>query len=753
MPVGLLALKRSNIMRKWTRRGFITAGVVSGAALMVGIGVRPGHRVPKLKKLVAEENEALVNAWVKITPDNRVIAIVPHCEMGQGVHTSLPMMLAEELDADWSSVEVMEAPDDIEYANYGLTQGYILGNADIPEVLVPTVNGAFLEITQLLKLQITGGSLSVRTTGVIAMRMAGATARSMLIKAASAEWLVHESEISTEANHLIHKQSNRKATFAQFAAKAAEFTPPSSPKLKKPSEYKIVGTSKRRLDLTSKLDGSAGFGIDIDLPDMVYAAVNNAPVFGSRLISVDTTKFDKQANSSGKGVSEIITLDSAVISIASSYWQADKNLKRIKVEWSEVDASKVSSATIFKQFGNDLMNAVKNDSASVDFEKGNAKNAMRAADIKVDSEYRQPFLAHATMEPLNCTAVVKNGFCEVWTGSQNPLGFRAEIADALDMDLDKVKVNNQYLGGGFGRRAIADYAIQAAVIASKLNKPVKLIWSREEDTQQDHYRQACISRFQAGLDSDGKVVAWANQYVDKHEPVEAPHIPYNIPNQQIDFVDSPTHVPFGPWRSVDHSLHAFFTESFIDELAVKTNTDPFEFRDALLTSDKRMQTLLRKVAALSKWKKPLPKGWGRGIAIHRSFGSIVAQVAEVGIEKLTNGNLKPVVKQVYCAVDCGLAINPDGLVAQMEGGIVYGLTAALYGEITLKNGAVEQSNFDDYEMLRMDASPNITVEIVNSGNQLGGAGEPGTPPIMAAVANAIYDATGQRCRSIPFKLS
>lgn len=756
-------------MSKWTRRSFITAGLVSCGALVVGVAIRPGNRVSKLKGLVASTDENLVNAWVKINPNNRITVIVPHCEMGQGVHTSLPMMLAEEMDVDWSMVDVMEAPDDLEYANYALARGFIMGDVNVPEALVQTVNGGFLKITQMLKLQITGGSTSIRNTGVHAMRMAGASAKDMLIEAAANVWKVNVNEITTKSNYLYHKASQQQAPYSEFAEIASKMTPPSAPKLKQVKDYQLVGTSPDRVDLVPKINGEAKFGIDKELPNLVFAAVKRSPVFGETLMSVDS----KEALLM-KDVLQVVQLDNAVAVIAKGYWQAEQALARLKIQWSESSNSLVSTKSLFKQFKQDMKTAIENGDEKIDFEKGDAQQALLTANKIVEAEYSQPYLAHTPMEPLNCTVQIKEGFCELWTGSQNPLGFRSEVAEALGFELDNVKVHNHFLGGGFGRRAIADYAVQAALIVAQISgnnnlsseklssgklpskklsseTPVKVIWSREEDIKQDWYRQACVSQFKAGLNEQGFPIAWLNQYVDKHEPEEAPHIPYKVENQFIHYADSPTHIPFGPWRSVDHSLHAFFTESFIDECAHTAKQDPYQYRQQLLTDSPRLLKALNTVAEKANWNESAINHdsslqVGKGIAIHQSFNTIVAQVAEVEVI-----NNKIQVTKVTCVVDAGFAINPDGLVAQMEGGIIFGLTAALYGEINIEKGQVKENNFDDYPMIRMDASPVIEVHIINSGSSLGGGGEPGTPPIMAAVANAVFAATGKRFRDLPLQ--
>lgn len=729
-------------MNKWSRRAFITAGALAGGALVIGIAVRPGNRAPQVGPLVAGEDETMFNVWLKIAPDNTVTAIVPHAEMGQGVHTTLAMMLAEEMDADWQSVKVMEAPARKEYANYALARGYLVGDIDFPAFLIDTVDGFFLKATQFASLQITGGSTSVPTTGQLAMRVAGAAAKAVLLGAAAGEWDVPVDELRAESSHVLHEPSGRRAPFASFAKAAAGLRLPVKPTLKTPREFNILGTDVQRLDIPAKVDGSAQFGIDAVLPGMQYAAVMAAPVFGTRVGSLNPRSIQDLP-----GIRKVVNLGDAVAVIAEGYWQAQKALEKLEVEFSANGKETIEQSDIFAQFERDLDAARTDGREIVDFAVGDADSALAAATRIVEAEYRVPYLSHAPMEPMNCTAWVHDDTCEIWTGTQNPLGFAAEVADALDMDIDDVILHNQYLGGGFGRRAFPDYAIQAARIAEEVPYPVKLIWSREEDMRHDHYRQASISRFRAGLDASGRPTAWINQYVEKHDPKEAPYIPYAIDNQFIHYAESATHVPWGFWRSVDHSLHAFFTESFIDELAIEAGRDPYLYRQALLQDQPRFRAVLDLAAEKAGWDRALPSNHGRGIAIHRSFGTIVAQVAEIEI----NGG-KVIPRRVVCAVDAGFAMHPDGIRAQMESGIVYGLTAALYSEISISRGRVAQSNFHDYKMLRINESPEIETHIINSGEKIGGAGEPGTPAIAPAVANAIYDVTGRRIRQLPISL-
>lgn len=729
-------------MGKWTRRAFISAGVLAGGVVVFGIAIRPGNRADKVAGLVATDDETVFNVWVKIAPDNRITAIVPHADMGQGVHTTLAMMLADELDADWNLVEVMEAPAHKEFANYALAKGFAAGDVDFPSWLVGTVDGFFLTVMKAMNMQITGGSTSVPTTGQAGMRIAGAATKAVLVQAAAEAWDVSATELVAANSEISHPASGRKSPYAEFARAATELSQPVKPVLKTPEEYTIMGTDVPRLDVPAKVDGSARFGIDARLPGMKYATVKAAPVFGATVKS-----FDQSAVRDMPGVRRVVDLGDAVAVVADGYWQAKKALDKLPVEFAESGNESVEQSDIFRQFAADMDAATANGDEITDMAIGDTETAIAAADSIVEAEYRVPYLSHAPMEPMNCTAWLHDGVCELWTGTQNPLGFAAEVADALDMDLANVQLHNGFLGGGFGRRAFPDYTIQAARIAAEVSYPVQLIWSREEDMRHDHYRQASISRFRAALDSSGRPTAWVNQYVEKHDPAEAPYIPYGIDNQYIHYAESATHVPWGFWRSVDHSLHAFFTESFIDEVAFAAGQDPWRYRHDLLAAAPRFQKVLDAAAELSDWGADLPDNFGRGIAIHQSFGTIVAQVVEV---EISEGRAIP--RRAYCAVDAGFAMHPDGMRAQMESGIIYGLTAALYSDISIRRGAVAQSNFHDYPMLRMDESPEIETVIINSGERIGGAGEPGTPAIAPALVNAIFNATGKRIRELPVRL-
>ena len=728
-------------MGKWTRRAFVTTGVLTGGALVLGIAIRPGNRAKKVKGMISGEDETVLNIWLKIAPDNTITVIVPHAEMGQGTHTTLPMMLADEMDADWKLVKMLEAPGNKEYANYALAKGFIMGEKDIPSLLIGTVDGIFLTATKQINMQMTGGSSSVRFTGMLAMRVAGAAARAVLVEAAAEQWNVATETLEVKNSYISHHGSNRSAPFASFAAKAADLSQPAKPRLKNPREFTLMGTSPARFDIPAKVNGTATFGIDVKRPDMKYAAIKAAPVFGAKLIPLADNAIQNMP-----GVLKIVNLEGAVAVIADGYWLAKKALDALPVEFGQSTHDTVGSADIYDTYLRDMEVAIANGKEEKDVKKGNVDNVFKTAADIMEAEYRVPYLAHATMEPMNCTAFVHDEGCELWVGSQNPLGFADSVAEVLDLDADKVVVHNQYLGGGFGRRFAPDVAIQAALIAKEVDFPVKLIWSREEDTRHDLYREANISRFKAALNDKGQISAWNNQFLFKHDPEEAPHIPYGVDNQNIHYTNSETHVPWGYWRSVDSSMHGFFTESFIDELAHKANKDPYRFRREHLDNAPRFLAVLDLAAEKANWDERLPENWGRGISLHHCFGTIVGQVAEV---EIIGETVK--VHRVVCVADPGYAFHRDGFTAQMESGIVFGLTAALYGEITIENGAVMQSNFHDYQMLRMNESPKIETHIISSENWPGGAGEPSTPGIAPAVTNAIFNATGIRIRELPVK--
>ncbi|WP_095012903.1 xanthine dehydrogenase family protein molybdopterin-binding subunit [Tsuneonella mangrovi] len=731
-------------MGKWTRRGFIGAGVLTGGALVVGVAVRPDNPIGEVREDVASgPGEQLVNAWVKVDKDNTVTAIVPHCEMGQGAHTALAQMLADEMDADWSKVAVMQAPADGFYVVPDTAREFVAKwSVDAPNWLEPTYNGLFTKVARLADAMITGGSSSVRTTGQHTMRIAGAAARHMLVAAAADEWNVPASEIVASNSLLTHQPSGKTATYGDFAEAASKQHMPQTPPLKDVSQYKLMGRPLQRLDIPAKVNGSAKFGIDAQIAGQAlkYAAIRQPPVPGAKIASVSSADAEKMA-----GVHKVLNLDDFVAVVADSYWQAQQALNAVETTYSKTDDDGLDSAGLYARFSKTLDDAGDSGGKSLR-DDGDANDAFAKASKKVTAEYRVPFLAHAAMEPMNCTAWAQSDKCEVWTSTQVPLMARTAIAKALDLSKEDVIVNQLYLGGAFGRRLESDYPVQAARVSKAIGAPVKLIWSREEDTQHDFYRPADISRFSAGIDAAGKPVSWNNAFTQLNDPPGSWDVAhYDIPNVLVRHAKAGLHLRFGSLRSVDHSQQGFFIESFIDELAHAAGQDPFEYRRTLLAKSPRHKAVLERVAQMAGWGTAPAKGTARGIALVPSFGTIVAEVAQVTLE-----NGVPRVTNVWCCADAGYVMNPDGFAAQMEGGINYGLSAALHSQVTLKDGAVEQANFDTFPVLRMNEAPDIAVDFINGNSRvLGGAGEPGLPPIAPAVTNAIFALTGKRIRELP----
>jgi len=723
---------------KLTRRRFLLGTTVVGGGLLLGYAsTRPS------KHRIANETagaEPFLTTWLRISEDNTVTIIVPHSEMGQGVHTSLPMMAADELDADWNLVKVEQAPATDLFANGVLVKGFAesLG-VSVPRFLDGLATAATMKVAEIMNMQITGGSSSVRFTGELGMRAAGAAAREMIIKAASARLDVPESELSTSLSQVHHKASGRSLSYGELATDAALFEPSAKPKLKEEKDFTLMGRSIARVDIPAKVDGSAAYGIDAEAPGMLYAAVKTAPVFGNKLLSVNA-----DAALSRRGVVKVIELENAVAVVADNFWRAQQALAILDVTFETTANDQVNSQSIYDQFDEALRGELNEDVLA-----GDTAAALASAETVVEATYRVPYLAHAAMEPMNCTVHFHDGKCDVWTGTQDNLGIRGRVATVAEMDENDVTLHGFYLGGGFGRRLPTDINTidQATLIAKHFDVPVKTLWSREDDMQQDYYRPAVTSKFRGGFDANNQLIAWENHYIGKNEPAEAAHTPYSIANQDIAYAESETHVPFGAWRSVAHSQHTFFLESFVDELAHRSGQNPYQFRLNMLSDKPRHTAVLKAAAEQAGWGRNLAEGHAQGIALQESFGSIVAQVAEVSINP--DGTVR--VHRVSCAIDCGRTINPDAANSQAESGVIFGLTAALYGEITIENGQVMQNNFTDYEMVRLKDSPEIDIVSVDSGDALGGLGEPATPPIAAAVANAVYILTGQRVRELPLK--
>ncbi len=733
---------------KPTRRFFIWSGLAAGA-LVVGYSLTPFSTLGRARE-IAGKGEAMLTAWVRIAPDNTVTVLVPHSEMGQGVHTSLPMMLAEELDADWSLVRMEQAPADIAFANGGFGRGFLAGDMSIPSFLSGPLDFVSRKAAEFMNLQITGGSMSVRMTGVFGMRRTGAAAKAMLIKAAADTWKVPEAEIVAAKSILSHPGSGKSATYGEMAVLAAEYDAPVDAPMKAKKDYTIVGKPAARFDIPAKVDGSAIYGIDVRLPGMLFAAVAQSPVFGGKLKSVDEAPALAM-----RGVRKVLKLDDAVLVIADNTWRARAALAALSPVWDDGPGAGHSSASILAGMEAALGKAEAGDDWDSDYDEGDAPKAVAAAARTIEASYRLPYLAHATMEPMNATAWFKDGKLELWGGFQDGLGVRAVSAEMADIGADDILIHHTAMGGGFGRRAYTPmlpankptdvrFAIEAA---RAMNAPVQCAFSREEDMTQDYYRDASVARLKAGLDANGRITGFIHAFAERHDPAEATHIAYDVPDRVARFVTGTNPIPWGPWRSVDHTQHGFFIESFIDELAFAAKQDPLAFRLAHLGNAPRNRAVLEKVAAMSGWTTPAPEGRARGIAMREAFGTILAQVAEVSIGE--DGRAR--VHKMWSAVDPGEVIHPTNFKAQIVGGAVYGLTAALYGGITIEEGRVVEQNFPDYEMVRMNEAPVHEVAFIESGARTGGGGEPGTAPVAAAVGNAIFALTGQRIRELPFR--
>jgi len=726
------------------RRKFLIGGATAAGALIVGYAVWPSGRLGRADLLAAKSGERFLANWLKIANDGTITVVIPHCDMGTGIFTALSQMAADELDADWSTIRTETAPSDPLFANSAMAEGFgfeELNINSVPSLLRGPTAGSMRIIAEYMDLQTTGGSSAVRYTGVYGMRVAGAAAREMLVKAAAVRMNAPVENFRTEKSRVIHNSSGKSFDYGELAAEAARYSPSAHPKLKSRSSFNFIGKPVARLDIPAKVNGATHYGIDTQVPGMCYGAIRISPVFGGKLVSVDESLIAQN-----RGIKKVVRLDDAVVVIADRFWRARNGVDALQPTFDNLGKGDISSKTI-----RDLNLAALNDGAiKKDHSTGTGVDALKDASV-IERVYNVPYLAHAPMEPANATALYKNdGTLEVWSGTQDGLGSRAFCAKAAGLPLDKVTFHLAPSGGGYGRRLpdlwnFLAYAVKTAMAVPGV--PVKLIFTREQEMQHDYYRPNVTSRFRAALASDGTPTAWVNDYTTNDDPNDEAHIFYAVPNQFYGTAKVPAHVPTGPWRSVEASWHGFFVESFVDELAHQAKRDPIEYRLALLKDKPRHYSTLKLAAEKAAWGTPLPPGHGRGVGIVECFGTIVAHVAEV---EVTDGGAVRV-HRVITAADPGMAVNPDGFKAQMEGAVIFGLSAVLYGEITIDKGAVVQQNFPDYDIVRLAECPAIDVYIHESDAPLGGAGEPGVPPVAPAVTNAIFAASGTRIRELPIK--
>ncbi|HZF08420.1 MAG TPA: xanthine dehydrogenase family protein molybdopterin-binding subunit [Thermoanaerobaculia bacterium] len=717
--------------KETSRRSFLKSSTLAGGALVVGFFVPAGAR-----RAFAQEGgtpstapaSALppVNAFLRIGDDESVTVILSHCEMGQGIWTTLPMLVNEELDADWSRIKVEHA------------------------LAAPVYRSTAFPI------QMTGGSTTTWSE-LDRYRQVGALARTQLVAAAAAQWGVKPGDCRTEKGFVLH--GDKRASYGSLAAAAAKLPQPTSVTLKDPAQWKVIGQPTRRLDTPEKITGRAQFGMDVRLPDLLTAVVAHPPTFGGKVKSVDAA-----AAKAMPGVHGVFEIPTGVAVVADHFWAAKRGRDALKIDWAPGPHADVDTVALRKSYSE----RGKADGQAAKT-AGDVAKALSAGSPLV-AEYSVPYLPHAAMEPLNCTVRRSAGAAEVWTGTQFQTVDQARVAEILGLKPEQVTLHTTFLGGGFGRRAnlVSDFVADAVYVAKNLDRPVKLVWTREDDIRGGYYRPLAVHRLEGALDDQGRPTAWRQRIVSQSILAGSPFAamvkdgidptvvegasdsPYvaAIPHHRVDLVAMEVGVPVLWWRSVGNSHTAFAVESFVDELAHAAKRDPLEFRRALLAQAPRVRAVLELAAAKAGWGSAPPAGRARGLAVHESFGSIVAQVAEVSVE---GGTIR--VHRVTCAIDCGVYVNPLGVRAQLESAVAFGLGAALHSELTIKQGQVVESNFHDYRVLRLHEMPQVEVHIVPSKEKSGGVGEPGTPPIAPAVANAVFALTGKRLRELPFRLS
>ncbi len=694
-------------VQKLDRRNFLKTSAAAAGGLVLGF------YLPENRELDAQNAGGKLNAYVQIGTDDMVTLYIHKAEMGQGTVTSLSMLLAEELECDWKKIKT-EFPG-VDPVAFGPMQGVF-------------------------------GSMSVRTSWE-PLRKAGATAAEMLVQAASQKWGIPKGQCRVENNSVMNLATKERLSYGSLAEAASRLPVPQNVALKDPTQFKLVGKPQKRMDTPGKVSGKTTFGIDVKVPDMLYATLQRCPVFGGKVASFDASKAKAVP-----GVRQVVQTPSGVAVLADNTWAAMEGRKALVVQWDEGALANTSSATIRKTFAD-----LAEKPGAVARKEGDVAAALNASAKKIDAVYEVPYLSHAPMEPLNAVAHVRPDGCDVWTGTQIQSTARQTAAQVTGLAPEKVQIHTVYLGGGFGRRGGADFIKEAVEISKAAGVPVKLQWTRDDDLQHDTYRPASYTKFTSALDANGNPTVWNARVVcpsfaglrngvDRTGVEGIAEIRYTIPNILVEYHPPDVGIPTSYWRSVGYSHNTFFTESFLDEMAVAAKKDPVEFRRKLLSKAPRMMAVLDLAAEKAGWGKPLPAGRYRGIAVVDNLGSFNAQVAEISIDK---GKLR--VHRVVCAVDCGYIVNPAIVVQQIESGIVYGLSAALRGEITIDRGRVQQTNFNNYEPLRIDEMPVIETYIVPSTNNPGGIGEASTPAIAPAVTNAIFAATGKRIRKLPIR--
>ncbi|MFK8005517.1 MAG: molybdopterin cofactor-binding domain-containing protein [Saprospiraceae bacterium] len=739
-------------MGKWTRRAFIGTGGLIGVGLVVGIGGNMYlNKVAKQYSGKGMGDGNSMNAWIRISPDNKITIAVPRSEMGQGVYTSIPMLVAEELEVDMKDIKIIQPQPEPAYANT------LLLNPN-PKDIYSSLT--FMEkIAHFLPLIATGGSTTI-ADGFDQLRAAGASARVMLTREAANRWSVSESDCYAENAHIVNRKTKEKFTYGELAEAAGKIELAEIPKLKEKKDWKILGKNVQRLDIPEKVNGTAEFGLDVRLDGMLFAAIRHATYHDGEITGVkNQDEIEKMP-----GVKKVLILPKGVgaVVVANNTWRAKNATLALDLE--ETGDNTLSSEKINAQ----AEDVIANNLIATPLDKGNAVDILDIAEKVIEGKYDVPYLAHACMEPINCTVLVKNGKAEIWAGHQGTSIMLDGVNASTGIEKENITVNMKYLGGGFGRRAEIDMILHAGYVAKEMEgTPVQLVYTREEAMRHEMYRPFVKSYFRAAVSSTGEIEAWENKMAlqsvgyssimrikpafaeppakDPSTIEGAANLPYTMANAKVAFGQLELPIQVGNWRSVGSSQNAFFTESFMDELAHAARQDPYEFRKSKLQHEPRFLKVLEKAVEISNWKTPLAEGRFRGIALHESFRSIVCQVVE--ITKVDEKKFS--VDKYYNVIDCGRVVNPDTVEAQMQSGIMYGLSAALYGQITFKDGEVEQYNFPQYEVVRMNVAPTVQNHIMDNDEYPGGVGEPATPPAAPALANAIFAATGERIRSLP----